>query len=86
MKRRLIVELEIDILDQEGPDIVAESVGIEVSFKRKTRLDFVGYQVREGLVKVLQDLHGKLWLDLIVSNEIIQSIGQSNTDTGVMYM
>jgi len=28
MQRLLVVELEVDVFDDEGPDFVAESVGI----------------------------------------------------------
>ena len=30
----VVVQLEVDVLDDEGPDIVAESVGIEMSLQR----------------------------------------------------
>jgi hypothetical protein len=28
-----VIELEVDVLDDEGPDIVAEAVGIKVSLE-----------------------------------------------------
>lgn len=31
----LVVQLEVDILNQEGPNFVAESIGIEVTLKRR---------------------------------------------------
>ena len=34
MNLLVVVQLEVDVLDDEGPDIVAESVGIEMSLQR----------------------------------------------------
>lgn len=30
-----VVELEVDILDDEGPDVVAEAVGVEVALHKR---------------------------------------------------
>lgn len=35
--RGLVVQLECDVLDEEGPDIVAESVGVKVTLKNEER-------------------------------------------------
>jgi hypothetical protein len=33
-----VVELEVDVFDNEGPDVVAEAVGIEVALYKYTLL------------------------------------------------
>lgn len=33
-----VVELEVDVLDDEGPDVIAETVGIEVALRRHVNI------------------------------------------------
>ena len=39
MQGLLVVEFEIDILDDEGPDFIAESVGIQVTLNKVFSLE-----------------------------------------------
>lgn len=41
MKFRTCVCLELDILDQESPDIIAKPVSLEVAFERESRFDLL---------------------------------------------
>ena len=43
MDGALIVELEVDILNDEGPDVVAEAVGVEMALFNKLALDCASF-------------------------------------------
>lgn len=90
------VHLECDILDEECPDFVAESVRVEAPLRRllviaigvgaqthlelESRLDVLLERFRDGLVKVAQDLHGELRVDALIADEVVERVGQSEAD------
>ena len=53
-----VVELEVDVLDDEGPDVVAEAVRVEVALEGEAALDLVRETVGDGLIEVDEDFHG----------------------------
>lgn len=97
MDRVLVVELEVDIFDGERPHVVAESVGVKMALatvsemsakpprlgylERKPRLDSFRDRFDEGFVEVADDLHGELGLDLVVADEVVQSVCKRDADT-----
>lgn len=97
VNRVLVVELEVDIFDGERPHVVAESVGVKMALatvsemsakpprlgylERKPRLDSFRDRFDEGFVEVADDLHGELGLDLVVADEVVQSVCKRDADT-----
>jgi hypothetical protein len=52
----------------------------------KTGLDILLQRLGDGLIKVAQNLHGKLRVDALITDEIIEGIRQSETDTVVNHV
>lgn len=75
-----IVHFEGYILDQKGPDFVAESVGVEASLELKSSFYVLLESLSDGLVKIAQNLHSKLRVDALVADEIIKGICQSEAN------
>jgi hypothetical protein len=76
-----VVELEVDILDDERPDIVAETVGIEVTLERQASFDLVSKPVRNRFVEVDEDLHGQLGLDSALGDQVVERVCEGTAQT-----
>lgn len=58
-----IFGLELDVFDEESPNIVAESIRLKVALKRQSSLDYVAEHFGDCLVEIAEDFHGELWFD-----------------------
>lgn len=45
--------------------------------ERQPRLDLVCKHVGDSLVEVCEDLHGQLWLDATLGDQVVQGVGES---------
>ena len=86
-----VIKFEGDVLDDEGPDIVTEAVGIQMALRLRERstlhrhthleahalLHLFGEHVCDGFVKVADDLHGQLRLDLSLGDQVVDGIRES---------
>lgn len=48
--------------------------------KCQSRLDFLGQHFSDTPVEVRQNLHGQLWLDAPLADEVVECIGQRHAD------
>lgn len=69
-----IIELEVNILDNEGPDVIAEAVCVKMSLECQPCLDLLGKHIGHGPVKVGENLHGELGLYSALGNEVVQRV------------
>lgn len=131
-RRSAVLHLEGDVLDEESPHLVAETVGIQGALKfdrkmshvslvlytkargqpatkspmttmpcallrqsnrpvrgargafpylkRQPGLDLVLQNIRNGSIKIGENLHGQLRVDAVALNEVIQSVCQGGAD------
>lgn len=62
-------------------------LGIGVAhLELKTSLNILLQRLGDGLIKVAQNLHSKLGVDTLITDEIIEGIRQSETDTVVNHV
>lgn len=76
-----VVKLEVDVLDDEGPDVVAEAVRVEVALEAETALNLFGQPVCDRLVEVEEYLHGKLGLDSALGDQAVERVREGAAET-----
>ena len=67
---------------QDDPREARKSIGrtdslyasVRIYLESQARLDLLGQNISNRLVEVCEDLHGKLWLDSPLADEVVQCI------------
>lgn len=80
-----VVHLELDVLDHECPDLVAESVHVEVTFKCHPGLDFVTENLGDVLIEVGHNTHCQLRLNSPRADEVVEGVCESEADAGAQF-
>lgn len=72
----IIIEFDVDVFNDEGPDVITESIRVQVALEAEFGLNHVAQVVGSDPVKVRQHLHCQLWLYTLIINERIERICQ----------
>ena len=59
----IVVALELDVFDEESPNIVTESIGLKVALNRQSSLDYIAENFSDCLIEIAEDFHSELWFD-----------------------
>lgn len=77
----ICIRLELDVLDQERPHIIAEAICFQMPLERQPGLDLTLESFRDAAVELCEDFHGELWFDAAIVDQFIDSVDECFTDT-----
>lgn len=83
MELRTGVGLELHILDQESPHLVAESIGLKMALESESCFYSVSEDICDRLVEIEEDLHCQLRFDTSVIDKFVDRVNQAVANTVV---
>lgn len=66
-----VIKLELDVFEDERPDVVTEAISVEMALEAHSGLYFFAEHLSDDLVEVCHDFDGELGFDAARADEVV---------------